>query len=56
MKREAIMEQATPRERNQDECEYCGEDIEEDTRFCKAPKSCSEEWNWLFSEHQRKVW
>ena len=56
MKREAIMEQATPRERSQDECEYCGEDIEEDTRFCQAPKPSSEEWRWEFNEQQRKIW
>ena len=56
MKREELMEQSTLKERSPNECEYCGEDIEEDTRFCEAPKPCSEEWNWEFSEHQRKVW
>ena len=56
MKREGIMEQAKPRKRSQNECEYCGEDIEKNTKFCQPPKSCSEEWNWEFSEHQRKVW
>lgn len=57
MKREELMEQSTLKERSPNECEYCGEDIEKDTRFCKSEdRSCREEWNWEFSEHQRKVW